>query len=254
MFRSKNSQQHPRVTNIFPQHVRHYQAAVATKRKRKTHQSTKESRRIIDSTRKAGEPSKTGKASAVSIGDSTITAPRTSPRRLVQGSNSPEASTLLTADGSASITRTSPRRLLECSSEEPNKVSVGEPNTTAIKASNNNESGVTMVSHQSDADCDHADFAALRMQDNKAYFAKPFLEKNDTAVRSCAECGITFGASYKVSSKTPVYACKYAHHTQHRCMFALCNPCYANQSLMGKFNEASTGRSRRNNAGLHSGK
>ena len=98
-------------------------------------------------------------------------------------------------------------------------------------------------------ECDHEDTASFRMQDNSAYFAKAFLDKNPSAVRACALCAAQFGTAYKVSSKTPIYACSNADKTQHPCMFAVCYHCYSHRNVFGNNSQEQGRTSRRRNAG-----
>jgi hypothetical protein len=107
----------------------------------------------------------------------------------------------------------------------------------------------TSSSNDQDASCspvNHYTMASLRLQDNNSYFSKAFLDKNPTAVRACAICATQFGSDkYKVSSKTPIYACPNAHNTQHKCDYALCFACHSKQNLVESNGRA---RSRRRNA------
>ena len=179
---------------IFHQLVWRNQEAPLVKRKRTPEKSCKESRQTTVSSRKVTE---------VSIEDSTSVL-RISPRKHVkhvQGSNNAKASTISLLPGSASTTRTSPRRRHDSSiNGDSCAVSIGKTTMTTSPRIEVQASNSTKVIPQSNAECDHADVAALRPQEVNGYFAESFLEKNVTAVRSCADCGIMFGTSYKASS------------------------------------------------------
>jgi hypothetical protein len=99
----------------------------------------------------------------------------------------------------------------------------------------------------------HVEIRSFREQDSSAYFTKSFLDKNPTAIRTCALCEVQFGGDYKVSLKQQVYACQQAHKTHHACTYAICSPCYSGAlAASHSLDDKSAGRiSCRRNAGVN---
>ena len=77
--------------------------------------------------------------------------------------------------------------------------------------------------------CFHGNKEDYKVQDDKAYFTKKYLEKSPTWPSTCANQGCkkpTFGQDYKVSISRPVYCCANATNKNHPCVHAYCKPCY----------------------------
>ena len=81
---------------------------------------------------------------------------------------------------------------------------------------------------------DRVDLFEVKANDG-GYFKKTYLDKQPLRPRQCRSCKKEFvvmrgkeqATQYKVTDKTPVFMCKNAMKTHHRCLMAYCQTCQA---------------------------
>ena len=90
--------------------------------------------------------------------------------------------------------------------------------------------------------CNHDDMANYHEIINNKYFVKEYYNCVTYPVFECSECLILFGTNYKVTAKNALHCCENGKLSHHKCVIALCSPCYNNKFI---FNNDTTSTKKR---------